>query len=54
MIYPNLNGIGDWELLKLRTKEDQMRKLLYKTGKHNHENLLKSFKIDNGFYWKKV
>ena len=34
--YPNLK-FDDVELLKRKTKDDQLKELLYKTGKHDHE-----------------
>ena len=43
----------DVELLKIKTKCDQLKKLQYKTEKHDHENILKSLKIDNEFFKKK-
>ena len=45
MAYPNTKG--DPKLLKVKTKEDQLKDLQYKTEKHDHENILKSLKIDN-------
>ena len=45
MAYPSLNN--DPELLKLKTKDDQLKELQYRTGKHDHENILKSLKADN-------
>ena len=45
MAYPNLNI--EAELLKLRTKDDQLREVQYKTEKYDHENTLKSLKSDN-------
>ena len=50
--YPNLKA-DDVELLKIRTKDDQLKELQYKTEKHDHENILKSLKIDNEYYKKK-
>ena len=44
--YPNLKT-DDVELLKIKTKDDQLRELQYKTEKHDHENILKSLKADN-------
>ena len=41
--YPNINN--DPELLKIKTKDDQIKELQYKTVKHGHENILKSLKI---------
>ena len=43
--YPNLNS--DPEPLKIKTKDDQLRDLQYKTKKHDHEKILKSLKNDN-------
>ena len=49
--YPDLKN--DVELLKIKTKDDQLNELQYKTEKHDHENILKSLKIDNEYYKKK-
>ena len=49
--YPNLNN--EPELLKIKTKDDQIKELHYKTEKHDHENILKSLKVDNEYYKKK-
>ena len=49
--YPNLNN--DPELLKIKTKDDAIKDLKYKTQKHDHENFLKSLEIDNEYYKKK-
>ena len=35
--YPDLKN--DVELLKIKTKDDQIKELQYKTEKHNHENI---------------
>ena len=51
MAYPNING--DAEFLKIRTKDDQIKELQYKTGKHDREIILKSLRIDNEYYKKK-
>ena len=51
MAYPNLNN--DPELLKIKTKDDQLEELQYKTEKHDYENILKSLEIDNEYYKKK-
>ena len=40
MTYPNLK-IDDVELLKTKTKDDQLIELQYKTEKHDFENILK-------------
>ena len=49
--YPSLNN--DPELLKIKTKDDQLKELHYKTEKHDFENILKSLKSDNQYYKKK-
>ena len=49
--YPDLKN--DVELLKIKTKDDQLKELQYKTEKHDHENILKSLKSDNVYYKKK-
>ena len=49
--YPGLKN--DVELLKVKTKDDQLKELQYKTEKHDHENILKSLKNDNEYYEKK-
>ena len=51
MAYPDLKN--ERELLKIKTKDDQLKELQYKTEKHDHENILKSLKVDNEFYKKK-
>ena len=48
-IYPNLNN--EPELLKIKTIDDEIKNVKYKTEKH-HENMLKSLKIDNQYYKK--
>ena len=48
--YPNLKT--EAELLKITTKDDEIRELKYKTEKHDHENILKSLKVDNEYYKK--
>ena len=50
--YPNLNE-SEATLLKITTKGDEIKELKYKTEKHDHENILKSLKIDNEYYKKK-
>ena len=50
--YPNLKT-DDVELIKIKTKDDQVKKLQYKTEKHDFENILKSLKSDNESYRKK-
>ena len=49
--YQNISN--EPELLKIKTKGDQLKKLQYKTGKHDFENILKSIKNDNESYKKK-
>ena len=49
--YPDLKS--EPELLKIKTKDDQLKELLYKTEKHDFENILKSLKKDNESYKKK-
>ena len=59
--YPNLtNNNNEPELLKVKTKDDQIRdlkyeteNLKYQTEKHDHENILKSLKVDSEIYKKK-
>ena len=41
------------ELLKLKTRDDGIKILKYQTEKHDHENILKSRKIENEYYRKK-
>ena len=48
--YPNLN---EPELLKIKTRDDEIKNLKYHTEKHDHEIILKSPKIDNEYYKKK-
>ena len=43
----------DVELIKIKTKDDQLKEFQYKTEKHDHENILKSLKSDNESYKKK-
>ena len=50
-IYPNLNN--EPEILKVETRDDEIRNLKYQTEKHDHENILKNPKIDNEYYKKK-
>ena len=50
--YPNLKT-DDVELLKIKTKDDQLKELQYKTEKHDFENILKSLKSGIEYYEKK-
>ena len=43
--YPNLNNKP--ELLKIKTRDDEIKSLKYQQEKHDHENILKSLKSDN-------
>ena len=49
--YPNLNN--EPELLKIKTRDEDIKNLKYQTEKHDHENILKSLKVDNEHYKKK-
>ena len=49
--YPNLNK--EPELLKIKTQSDELKNLKNETEKHDHDNILKSLKIDNEYYKKK-
>ena len=44
---------NDPDLLKIKTKDDEIKYLKFKTEKHDYENILKSVKIDNDYYRKK-
>ena len=50
--YPNLKT-NDVELLKIKTRDDEIKNLKYQTEKHDHENIIKSLKVDNEYYKKK-
>ena len=49
--YPDLKN--EPELLKIKTRDDEIKNLKYQTEKHDHENILKSPKVDNENYKKK-
>ena len=49
--YPNLKI--ETELLKRKTREEEIKNLTYQLKKHDHENLLKSLKFDNEYNKKK-
>ena len=49
--YPDLKN--EPELLKIKTRDDEIKNLKYQTEKHDHENILKSLKSDNEYYKKK-
>ena len=50
--YPDLKN--EPELLKIKTKDDQLKELQYRTEKRDHENLLKFLKADNEKYKKNI
>ena len=49
--YPNLNS--EPELLKIKTRDDEIKNIKYQQEKHDHENILKSLKSDSESYKKK-
>ena len=49
--YPDLKN--EPELLKIKTKDDQLKEVQYRQEKYDHENILKSLKVDNEYYKKK-
>ena len=49
--YPNISN--EPELLKMKTRDEEIENIKYQTGKHDHENTLKSLEFDNEFYKKK-
>ena len=49
--YRNLNN--DPELLKIKTKDVEIKDLKFRTEKHDHETILKSLKIAKEYYKKK-
>ena len=49
--YPDLKN--EPELLKIKTRDDEIKNLKYQTEKHDHENILKSLKVHNEYYKKK-
>ena len=51
MTHPNFNK--EPELLKIKTRDDEIKNLKYQTEKHDHENILKKLKIDNENFKKK-
>ena len=51
--YLDLKSNNKIEFLKIKTKDDQLKELQYRTEKHDHENILKSLKSDNEAYIKK-
>ena len=49
--YPDLKN--EPELLKIKTRDDEIKNLKYQTEKHDYENILKSLKVDNEYYRKR-
>ena len=49
--YPDIKN--EPELLKIKTRDDEIQALKYQTERHDHENILKSLKVDNEYYKKK-
>ena len=49
--YPNLNKEPD--LLKIKTRDDEIKNLKHQVEKHDHVNILKGLKIDKEYYKKK-
>ena len=49
--YPNINN--EPELLKTKTRDDEIKNLKYQTEGHAHEKILKSLKIDKEYYKKR-
>ena len=49
--YPNL--IFEPELLKIKTRDNEIKNLKYQTEKHDHENILKGLEFYNAYYKKK-
>ena len=49
--YPDLKN--EPELLKIKTRDDEIQNLKYQTEKHDHEIILESLKVDNEYYKKK-
>ena len=49
-IYQKLNI--DPELLKIKTKDGEIKDLKHETEKRDHENILKSLEVDKEYYEK--
>ena len=52
MSYPTLKN-EDPTLFKIKTKDDEIEVIKYRTEKLDYENILKSLKTDNDYYRKK-
>ena len=50
--YPNSKS--DPELLKIQTRDDEIKSLKNQTEKHDYENVVKSLEIDNEYYKKRI
>ena len=50
--YPIINN--EPELLKIKTRDDEIKNLDYQSEKHDYENILKSLKADNEKYKKNI
>ena len=48
--YPISN---ETESLRIKTRDDKIKNLIYETEKNDHENIIKSPKNDNEYYKKK-
>ena len=48
--YPDIKN--EPELLKIKTRDDELKSLKCQEEKHDHENILKSLKSDNEKYKK--
>ena len=44
---------NETELLKIKTRDDEIKNLKYTEEKYDNENILKSLKVDNDYYKKK-
>ena len=49
--YTNINN--EPEKLNIKSRDDEIKNLKYRTEKHDHENILKSLKIDKEYEKKK-
>ena len=49
--YPDLKN--EPELIKIKTRDEEIKNLKYQSEKHDYENILKSLKNDNEYYKKK-
>ena len=45
--HPKINN--EPELLKIKTRDDEIKNWKYQTEKHDHENILQSLKVDNEY-----